>query len=135
MKSRKCLSTICNQNSRENLLLNIEILENPEEEVSDIIQYGEYRWIRFRESFMSVWKKWQDLKSVDPRKHNGSCVEFDANSKWIVTCQKDYQLVSWYSAKKILNDYLQDIKLQCKQVLTIKVGISFADRQRNRSNR
>ena len=69
---------------------------------------------------MSSWGKWQDLKSLDcvddgsgpvcvPREHNGSCVEIDANSKWIVTCQKDYQLVSWYSAKKILNDYLQDI--------------------------
>ena len=101
-------ATICNQYSRENLLLNIEILENPEEEVSDIIQYGEYKWIRFPESFMADWEKWQDLTAVDcnngpcnngPRR-KGSCVDLDANSKWIATCQKDYQLVSWYLTNK-----------------------------------
>ena len=92
----------------KNLLLITEISDNPEAEVSDIIQYGNYRWIRFPESLMSAWEKWQDLKTVDcnngpvcpPRKHNGSCVEVDANSKWIVTCQKDYQLVSWYLMNK-----------------------------------
>ena len=80
----------------KNLLLITEILGKPEEEVSDIIEYGKYRWIRFPESFMSGWEKWQDLKTVD----SGSCVEIDANSKWIVTCQKDYQLVSWYLTNK-----------------------------------
>ena len=80
----------------KNLLLIAEILGKPEEEVSDIMQYGKYQWIRFPESFMSGWEKWQDLKTVD----SGSCVEIDANSKWIVTCQKDYQLVSWYLINK-----------------------------------
>ena len=78
----------------------MEILDNPEEGVSDIIQYGEYQWIRFQESFMSSWGKWQNLKSLDcvddgsgpvcvPREHNGSCVEIDTNSKWIVTCKEN----------------------------------------------
>ena len=57
---------------------------------------------------MTDWEKWQELTTVDPPR-KGSCVEIDANSKWIATCQKDYQLVSLYLTNKILNHYIQDI--------------------------
>ena len=64
---------------------------------------------------MADWEKWKDLTTVDCNNGPpcpdpiGSCVDLDANSKWIATCQKDYQLVSLYLTNKILNHYIQDI--------------------------
>ena len=80
---------------------------------------------------MADWEKWQDLTAVDCSngppcpKLKGSCVDLDANSKWIATCQKDYHMVSWY-----LTNYKNPQSLYTRYLTGIKKkdGISFSDR-------
>jgi len=59
--------------------------DNPDVEVSELVNYGEYRWIKVPESFMSNWEKFHDPLI-------GSCASTEplTNKKWILICKEVY---------------------------------------------
>ena len=72
------------------LLPYTNIVDNPDVEVSELVNEGEYRWIKVPQSFMSNWEKFHDPII-------GSCANTEnplTNKKWILICQEVYWKVS-----------------------------------------
>jgi len=81
--------------------------DNPDVEVSELVNQGEYRWIKVPQSFMSNWEKFHDPII-------GSCANTEnplTNKKWILICKEVYWKIR-IDLGKIDNFYINATKAE-----------------------